>query len=360
MCGRPHSTRVCPVNSAAAVGTAVVQIVAQQHNDLALGRLAPFAYVVPIPLGARSVLSNESLPTFLLPPMHTALCKYRRWSPPLLFLPSFLHPEVGSYIQCFSYLSCFRTAAHRRMYTKQNIYFCTPNILASQHFAAHRGDSATLEVLVTGGGDVSARTALKGKSPLHVAAGHAETQAVQELLLRWGADEKQLDGGGRSPSDVAGALKNVFDRGHRHAERVERIKAMLASAPRDRRWIRRRAVVMLVSRLRQEIGRERQVGGSGSAKKRGGLPEGSAEAAEQAAAAQAAAAQAAVAAATEAVQEALGDVRLEVSGGGGGGGGGDGGDASSLPAGMEAFREAVIRLGSEDDVGIFRTVVGFL
>jgi len=197
-----------------------------------------------------------------------------------------------------------------------------------------------------GGGDVSARTALKGKSPLHIAAGHAETQAVQELLLRWGADEKQLDGGGRSASDVAGALKNVFDRGHRHAEQVERIKAMLASAPRDRRWIRRRAVVMLVSRLRREIGRERY---GGSAKKRGGWPDGSTEAAEQTAAT----AKAAIAATTEAVQEALGDVRLEVSVGGSVG-------ACPLPSGLEAFRDAVIRLGSEDDVGIFRTVVGFL
>ena len=242
----------------------------------------------------------------------------------------------------------------------------------TQHFAAHRGDPATLEVLVAGGGNVSARTALKRSTPLHIAAGHAEERAVQELLLRWGANEELLDGGGRSPSDVAGALKNVFDRGHRHAEQVERVKAMLANAPRDRRWIRRRAVVMLVFRLRREIGRERySIGGGGggggggpppaciSAKKRGGWPwppgEGSTErAAEHAAAAQAAGAAGGVAATAEAVREALGYVRLGVSERG------CDGDPSSLPSGMEAFRDAVIRLGSEDDVGIFRTVVGFL
>ncbi|CAM9456085.1 unnamed protein product, partial [Hapterophycus canaliculatus] len=125
-----------------------------------------------------------------------------------------------------------------------------------QHFAALRGDPATIEALVTRGGDLSARTNKGHKSPLHIAAGHAQTLAVRELVLRWGADETQLDGRGRSASDIAGALTNVFDRRHRHAEEVERIRVMLANAPAERRWNRRRAVVIVVSRLRGKIARE--------------------------------------------------------------------------------------------------------
>lgn len=231
---------------------------------------------------------------------------------------------------------------------------------------------------MTRGGDVTARTTLKGKSPLHIAAGHAETRAVQELVLRWGADETQLDGRGRSASDIAGALKNVFDRGHRHAEQVERIKVVLASAPADRRWIRRRAVVMLVSRLRGEITRQRskqsekESNNSAGAKKRGGgtgATEGAAEAAPKAAAAAAAEAGAAEAGAVEVVEldkdalvggEGNGNSSLENIAGGGAAVTGGERRASSLPNGMEPFRDAVIRLAGEDDEGVFRSVVGFL
>lgn len=221
---------------------------------------------------------------------------------------------------------------------------------------------ATIETLATRGGDLTARTALKGKSPLHIAAGHAEAGAVQDLLLRWGADETQLDGRGRSASDIAGALKNVFERGHRHAETVERIKVLLANAPRDRRWIRRRSVVMLVSRIRGEIAvaRERsssRAKDSKGAKKRGGGatagagPEGAGEPAGHKTG------QIAAAAATAAEErEALWDFMRRSAGAGAAGAP----QQASLLHGMEAFRDAVIRLGGEDDVSIFRSVVGFL
>ena len=81
---------------------------------------------------------------------------------------------------------------------------------------------------------MAARTSLKGSSPLHIAAGHAGVCAVQELLLRWGADEAALDARGQSPWDVAGKLKYVFDRDHRHEEEVRMIRLMLANAPADR------------------------------------------------------------------------------------------------------------------------------
>eukprot|EP00752_Nemacystus_decipiens_P005608 g5076.t1 len=234
------------------------------------------------------------------------------------------------------------------------------------HFAAHLGDSATIETLVTRGGDLTARTAHKGKSPLHIAAGHAEAGAVQDLLLRWGADETQLDGRGRSAFDIAGTLKNVFERGRRHSEKVERVKLLLANAPRDRRWIRRRAVVMLVSRIRGEIAiaRERRcrTAESKGAKKRGGGAaaaaagagvNGAGETAGQRGDQLAASAPASAAAAAE-DHDVLWDVMRN------GASAASGEEQARLPHGMEAFRDAVFRLGGEDDEGIFRSVVGFL
>lgn len=188
-------------------------------------------------------------------------------------------------------------------------------------------------------------------------------------MLRWGADEAQLDGRGRSASDIAGALKNVFERGHRHAEKVKRIKVLLANAPRDRRWIRRRAVVMLVSRLRGEISRERsgrRSGETSAAKKRGGgAADGAAGTGAPTPAVAELAAQAGQAAAaaleTQKEEQALCGVMRRASGGMETC---DDGVAverpASLPQGMEAFRDVVLRLGAEDDVGIFRSVVGFL
>lgn len=175
-------------------------------------------------------------------------------------------------------------------------------------------------------------------------------------MLRWGADETQLDGRGRSASDIAGALKNVFERGHRHAEEVERIRVLLANAPKDRRWIRRRAVVMLVSRLRGEIARGRSSREeSNGAKKRGGA------AATAAGGGEAAAEGGQLAAAAE-QEEALRDAARGNDGGvrDFADGATDGEVASSLPHGMEAFRQVVFRLGGEDDMDIFRSVVGFL
>lgn len=191
-----------------------------------------------------------------------------------------------------------------------------------------------IEVLVARGGDLVARTSLKGSSPLHIAAGHARVCAVQELLLRWGADEAALDARGQSPWDVAGKLKYVFDRDHRHEEEVRMIRLMLANAPADRNWNRRRGVMMLVARERSRAGRVRS--DASVAKKRG------------------------------------------AEGGGEGGGVGVHDLASSgrgeaepgrseakegregMFGGMEVFREAVVRLADTDDAGIFRGIIGFL
>lgn len=127
--------------------------------------------------------------------------------------------------------------------------------------------------------------------------------------------------------------------------------------------MRRRAVVMLVSRLREEIARERSSRAeSKAAKKRGGggttaTPAAAAGAAEE----PAAKAEPLSTAAEE--REALWDV-MRRSNSSVWGCSADGASAAeqqaSLPHGMEAFRDAVFRLGGEDDVGIFRSVVGFL
>ncbi|CAM9480758.1 unnamed protein product [Scytosiphon promiscuus] len=252
------------------------------------------------------------------------------------------------------------------------------------HFAALRGDPATIEALVVRGGDLSARTNKGHKSPLHIAAGHAQTLAVRELVFRWGADETQLDGRGRSASDIAGALTNVFDRGHRHAEEVERIQVMLANAPAERRWNRRRAVVMVVSRLRGNIARERswsrsdreaeqssESGGGGTsnaAKKRGG---GGPEGPPVASAVSSAVVDLAAAAAAEAltvIDELVGSSQLErecdhaaAAAAAAAASGGEQHMQLFPPlCGMEEFRGAVVRLAREDDEGVFRSVVSFL
>lgn len=189
-----------------------------------------------------------------------------------------------------------------------------------------------IETLVVRGGDLAAKTSLKGSSPLHIAAGHAGVGAVQELLLRWGADEGALDARGQSPWDVAGKLKYVFDRDHRHEEEVRLIQQMLANAPADRNWNRRKGVMMLVNRQRSSAGRERARNDS-AAKKRGAEGPG---------------------------EGGGGGVHDLVAGGGTEKGGAFAKEGKGLEGGMEAFREAVTRLADTDDAGIFRGIIGFI
>lgn len=187
------------------------------------------------------------------------------------------------------------------------------------------------------GGNLSARTSLKGSSPLHIAAGHVEARAVQELLLRWGADETALDARGQTPSDVAGHLKYVFDRGHRHEEEVEVIRTMLNTAPADRNWTRRRVMMMIVSREKSRISRERGRLESG-AKKRG-------------------------AQGGDGSVSSLGVGEIYCVGSIGTNNGMEVGEhegVESLPREMAAVRDAVVRLAEMDDEGIFRSVVSFL
>ena len=126
-----------------------------------------------------------------------------------------------------------------------------------QHFACHKGNVGAIEALVARGGDLKARTSLKGSTPLHIAAGFLNRAAVKDLLLRWGADEAALDARGQTPSDVAGQLRCVIDLGQQHQEATQLIRFMLANAPADRSWIRRRIVMMLVSRERTRLSQER-------------------------------------------------------------------------------------------------------
>lgn len=225
-----------------------------------------------------------------------------------------------------------------------------PSSASLQHFAAHVGDVEAIEALVVRGGNLSARAGLKGETPLHIAAGYADSRAVKELIQRWEADETALDARGQSAHDIAGHLIYNFDRGHRHEEEVQLIRTILENAPAEKKWMRRRAGVMLVTRERQRFSRERLRLAESGAKKRGaqggdGVPDVIAAAPPVAV----------VNGGSVAKEEAATPTTQFVEGGEGEGGGG-----GLLSPGMVLFRDAVLRLAEMDDEGIFRTVIGFL
>lgn len=180
-----------------------------------------------------------------------------------------------------------------------------------------------IEALIIRGGDLEARTSLKGSTPLHIAAGHLNQCAVKELLLRWGADETAPDARGQTPSEVVGQLKHD----QRYDEGVQVIRFMLANAPADRSWMRRRTVMMLVCRERTRLSQERM---HRFPKKRGGH-----------------------------VTEGVNTGKL-IGAGSKDVGGGHAVDGTELSVGMTAFRDAVLRLAGMDDQSVFWSVMSFL
>ncbi|CAN0032548.1 unnamed protein product [Ectocarpus sp. 8 AP-2014] len=103
------------------------------------------------------------------------------------------------------------------------------------------------------GADVTSMTGAGGWSVLHRACSNrGNTEAMVDLLLRWGADETAVDSYGRTPMNFL--TEDTFY-GH-SAETKERVCKLLVNAPADRTWRRRGWLVMLRERERRKTERE--------------------------------------------------------------------------------------------------------
>lgn len=72
-----------------------------------------------------------------------------------------------------------------------------------------------------------------------------------EILLRWGADERYIDIGGRSASDMVGTNLPLTDQDNRKQE-ITSLKKTLERTPMDRAW-RRRGMLVLCRALRDNV-----------------------------------------------------------------------------------------------------------
>ena len=118
---------------------------------------------------------------------------------------------------------------------------------SSLHDAACEGAEGAISVLVEAGSKTGARGSICGRTPLHEACARLRRGSVRRLL-DLGADEGAADGDGRTPGDLVGKWVS-------REETVEPgvdacIRGMLAAAPKDRTWRRRR--VLLLARWRQQ------------------------------------------------------------------------------------------------------------
>ncbi|CAB1108764.1 unnamed protein product [Ectocarpus sp. CCAP 1310/34] len=130
------------------------------------------------------------------------------------------------------------------------------NCATPLHYAVNRriAPIGAIRALLEGGANVNARDVFD-QTPLHVACARSSVNGV-EFLLHWGADEKLTDLDGETP---AGAIvdseeetpPDVTDapgenRGKDEAIEADqhRIRQMLARAPADRSWHRRRWLVL--------------------------------------------------------------------------------------------------------------------
>eukprot|EP00752_Nemacystus_decipiens_P005635 g5099.t1 len=113
------------------------------------------------------------------------------------------------------------------------------------HAAFTDSNGNNVRALLEGGANVNA-SGRDGNTPLHAACGHARRSAV-ELLLRWGADERLVDKSGRTAEDAVGEWAQYGGLDEYDDERRaddELICRMLARAPADRSWRRRRWLVL--------------------------------------------------------------------------------------------------------------------
>ncbi|CBN80324.1 EsV-1-21 [Ectocarpus siliculosus] len=121
---------------------------------------------------------------------------------------------------------------------------------SSLSYAAASSSSVDMALLLLRyGADVNTRCYLFGSSVLHNACTNRDnTEALVDLLLRWGADETVVDSSGRTPMNHL-----TEDRFTRHsAETKDKVRKLLVNAPADRTWRRRGWLVMLCERERRK------------------------------------------------------------------------------------------------------------
>lgn len=109
------------------------------------------------------------------------------------------------------------------------------------HDAACEGAEAAISVLVEAGADTGARGSICSRTPLHEACARLRGGSVKRLL-DLGADERAVDGDERTPGDIVGEWVHAGDAGP-GAEGL--VREVLAAAPRDRTWRRRRLLVLV-------------------------------------------------------------------------------------------------------------------
>lgn len=108
------------------------------------------------------------------------------------------------------------------------------------HDAALEGTETSTRALVRAEADMEARGCISGQTPLHEACAAVRPDIVR-LLLSLGANESAVDNDGYTPSGVVGECAN----GDGNEIREEDIRGMLARAPAERRWLRRRMLLLL-------------------------------------------------------------------------------------------------------------------
>lgn len=123
--------------------------------------------------------------------------------------------------------------------------------------------------LLQRGASVNLTHSTTDQTPLHVACQHQRpgVDAVVDLLLRWGADEKAVGGDGRTAlnlleldmhGDSRAASANSASGGRRgqrhlaHVDEVHRARALLVRAEEDRAW-RRRCLPVILRWLKQRM-----------------------------------------------------------------------------------------------------------
>lgn len=121
------------------------------------------------------------------------------------------------------------------------------------HDAACEGAEAAISVLVEAGAKTGARGSICSRTPLHEACARLREGSVKRLL-DLGADESAVDGDGRTPGDMVGEWIRSGEMAFPGAE--EFVREVLAAAPRDRTWRRRRLLVLVRWRRHRCIEKE--------------------------------------------------------------------------------------------------------
>ncbi|CAM9282323.1 unnamed protein product [Ectocarpus fasciculatus] len=114
------------------------------------------------------------------------------------------------------------------------------------HVAASAGNTVVVSILVDGGADLEARGNISNRTPLHEACASLSAGSVQRLLHH-GADERAVDIDDLTPENmICERMTEEEDATDPTIAPVgETICRMLADAPQDRLWRRRRLLPLL-------------------------------------------------------------------------------------------------------------------